>query len=114
VERFTRLPSVACAAIIWQISADIPHSSAKEITIIKHEFNRGKGSAVQTGLENARGDMFIVQDADLELSPDEIPRMIDILVSKELEMVNGSRFIDDFFTRTYFPGRIFDRNFHYF
>jgi len=68
----------------------------KEITIIKHEFNRGKGSAVQTGLENARGDMFIVQDADLELSPDEIPRMIDILVSKELEMVNGSRFIDDF------------------
>lgn len=68
----------------------------KEITIIRHEINKGKGAAVQTGLKNAKGDIFIVQDADLELTPDEIPKMIDILVSKELEMVNGSRFLNVF------------------
>jgi len=67
-----------------------------EIKVYSHEMNKGKGAAVQTGLGESKGDIFIVQDADLELSPEEIPKMIDVLISKELEMLNGSRFLNDF------------------
>lgn len=68
----------------------------KEIRLISHLKNKGKGSAVQTALKNAHGDLFIVQDADLELSPFDIPLMIDFLVKNKLEMVNGSRFKHEF------------------
>ncbi|OQY04837.1 MAG: hypothetical protein B6I20_02385 [Bacteroidetes bacterium 4572_117] len=80
-------------------SSEIAKSIAEnrqEIKIVGHEINRGKGAAVQSGLKIANGDIFIVQDADLELSPDEIPKMVDVLLSKNLVMLNGSRFIKDF------------------
>jgi len=67
-----------------------------EIKVLSHEKNRGKGAAVQTGLEKSKGDIFIVQDADLELSPIEIPKMVNLLINNGLEMVNGSRFLKDF------------------
>ncbi len=67
-----------------------------EIKILSHKNNRGKGAAVGTGLENSKGDLFIVQDADLELSPDEIPGMVNFLLEKKLELLNGSRFLNDF------------------
>ncbi len=64
----------------------------KEIKLIGHLKNTGKGSAVKTALKTTQGDLIIVQDADLELSPYDIPLMIDYLVENKLEMVNGSRF----------------------
>jgi len=68
----------------------------KEIKILSHKSNRGKGAAVHTGLKKSIGDLFIVQDADLELSPEEIPGMVNFLLEKDLELVNGSRFLNDF------------------
>ncbi len=67
-----------------------------KIIVMSHSINLGKGAAVKTGLEKASGDIFIVQDSDLELSPHEIPKMINLLVKENLEMVNGSRFLNDF------------------
>ncbi len=64
----------------------------KEIKLIGHLKNTGKGSAVKTALKTSQGDLIIVQDADLELSPYDIPLMIDYLMENKLEMVNGSRF----------------------
>ncbi|MCF6242624.1 MAG: glycosyltransferase family 2 protein [Bacteroidales bacterium] len=64
----------------------------KEIKLIGHLKNTGKGSAVKTALKAVQGDLIIVQDADLELSPYDIPLMINYLVKNKLEMVNGSRF----------------------
>lgn len=67
-----------------------------QIKIFSHKSNKGKGAAVQTALKNSIGDFFIVQDADLELSPNEIPGMINFLTENKLEVVNGSRFLNDF------------------
>ena len=66
------------------------------IKVLKHKNNKGKGAAVQTALKNATGNLFIIQDADLELSPKEIPQMVNLLIKNDLELVNGSRFLNDF------------------
>jgi glycosyltransferase involved in cell wall biosynthesis len=61
--------------------------------IFHHKTNRGKGAAIRTGIEHARGDMILIQDADLELSPEDIPRMLRTMDKLKVEFVNGSRFL---------------------
>jgi glycosyltransferase involved in cell wall biosynthesis len=61
--------------------------------LIKHEVNQGKGAAVKTGIKHAKGDVFLVQDADLELSPSDIPAMIDAMKTLNVEFINGSRYL---------------------
>jgi glycosyltransferase involved in cell wall biosynthesis len=46
------------------------------VTVFKHETNRGKGAAMRTGFTNATGDIVIVQDTDLEYDPDEYLRLL--------------------------------------
>jgi len=50
-------------------------NKTKNFTFIQHEKNSGKGAAVKTGIERAGGDYIIIQDADLEYNPDDIPRL---------------------------------------
>ncbi|MCY2959615.1 MAG: glycosyltransferase [Planctomycetota bacterium] len=61
--------------------------------LVEHAENRGKGAAVATGLEFATGDVTLVQDADLEYDPRDIPRLVEPFLSGEADAVFGSRFL---------------------
>ncbi|ALN99199.1 glycosyltransferase family 2 protein [Leptospira interrogans] len=61
--------------------------------IIFHEINQGKGAALRTGFKAATGDIVIVQDADLEYDPFEIPEVIDPIYKGKADVVFGSRFL---------------------
>jgi glycosyltransferase involved in cell wall biosynthesis len=59
--------------------------------VVYHDRNKGKGAAIRTGLGVARGDVFIVQDADLEYDPQDIARLWDVMRTGGHELVFGSR-----------------------
>lgn len=63
------------------------------LRLFRHEVNKGKGAAVHYGFQIARGDVFLIQDADLELDPDDIPSMINAMRKLSVEFVNGSRYM---------------------
>ncbi|MEK7111582.1 MAG: glycosyltransferase family 2 protein [Patescibacteria group bacterium] len=64
----------------------------KDIIIISHEKNQGKGTAIRTGIAKANGDFVLVQDADLEYDPQDILSMIKPIIQGKAEVVYGSRF----------------------
>jgi glycosyltransferase involved in cell wall biosynthesis len=50
-------------------------NKGSNVKLFRHEENLGKGAAVRTGIENAKGDYILIQDADLEYNPDDIPKL---------------------------------------
>lgn len=60
---------------------------------ISHGQNRGKGHAIKTGLEQATGDIIVIQDADLEYHPEEYGRAIELIENGWADAVYGSRFL---------------------
>lgn len=65
---------------------------APDLQIIFHEVNQGKGAAVWTGLQQASGDIMLVQDADLEYDPRDYPALLQPILEQRTEVVYGSRF----------------------
>jgi len=63
------------------------------LKVIAHSRNRGKGAAIRTALEQVEGDAVIIQDADLEYDPAEIPRLLEPLEAGRADVVFGSRFL---------------------
>ena len=63
-----------------------------DLTVLLHERNQGKGAALATGFAAARGEICIVQDADLEYDPAEYPLVIGPIVDGRADVVFGSRF----------------------
>ena len=63
-----------------------------EVRIIFHSKNKGKGAALRTGFSEAKGDICIVQDADLEYDPQEFPLVIQPILDGKADVVFGSRF----------------------
>ncbi len=62
------------------------------VRVIRHEVNRGKGAAIRTGLAEARGDIVLIQDADLEYDPNDWGRLLEPILRGKARVVYGSRF----------------------
>jgi glycosyltransferase involved in cell wall biosynthesis len=63
-----------------------------DLRLVRHPINRGKGAAVRTGLGEARGDIIIVQDADLEYDPRDYPALLEPILDGDADVVFGNRF----------------------
>jgi glycosyltransferase involved in cell wall biosynthesis len=60
--------------------------------VVLHECNRGKGSAIRTGLRHVSGDLVLIQDADLEYDPGDWPALLAPVLDGRARVVYGSRF----------------------
>ena len=61
--------------------------------VLYHDRNQGKGASLRTGIKAATGEVLIVQDADLEYDPNEIPKVIQPILDGKADVVYGSRFV---------------------
>ncbi|MBI1884087.1 MAG: glycosyltransferase family 2 protein [Chlamydiae bacterium] len=75
-----------------QILKDI-QKEYPQLIVRHHDKNRGKGSAVRTGLTEATGDYAVIQDADLEYDPQEYHKLLEPVTRFGAQAVYGSRFI---------------------
>jgi glycosyltransferase involved in cell wall biosynthesis len=62
-------------------------------TLILQERNQGKGAAIRRGFAEVSGDIVLIQDADLEYSPEEYPALIELICQGRADVVYGSRFL---------------------
>lgn len=74
-------------------------------TVLRHSRNRGKGAAIRTGLAASHGDIVLIQDADLEYNPEEIPPLLQPIVEGRANVVYGSRFMGKV-EKMRFPNRV--------
>ncbi len=77
-------------AILEQIEGEYDN-----VRVFYQQVNQGKGAALRRGFQEARGDVVLVQDADLEYDPSEYPRLLQPIIEDKADVVYGSRFIGE-------------------
>jgi glycosyltransferase involved in cell wall biosynthesis len=75
-----------------QTIAELKTRYGSLLQALRHEKNRGKGAAIRTGLAAVRGDVIIIQDADLEYHPEDYPDALRLFQEGWADAVYGSRF----------------------
>ena len=75
------------------VLSDVKRSGAP-VTVIEAARNAGKGSAIRLGLSQVGGTIVAIQDADLELDPQQLASLIQPIVAREADVVYGSRFLN--------------------
>lgn len=65
----------------------------EKVRVIFHETNQGKGAAVVTGMKAAKGEVILIQDADLEYDPRDYPALLLPIQEGRADVVYGSRFL---------------------
>jgi glycosyltransferase involved in cell wall biosynthesis len=63
------------------------------VRVLSHRQNQGKTAALKTAFEQARGDIIVIQDADMEYDPQEIPALIEPIIDGKADVCLGSRFL---------------------
>lgn len=85
--------------VVDDCSSDSTRSILKKyenkFQIIYKEKNGGKGSAVSLGIKNSKGDIVVIQDADLEYDPKDYSKLIELIVKNDADVVYGSRFLNN-------------------
>jgi glycosyltransferase involved in cell wall biosynthesis len=78
------------------------HRGEPDIRLIFHERNQGKGAALRSGFAECRGDVVVIQDADLEYDPADFARLLQPIIENQADVVFGSRFTGDSHRVLYF------------
>lgn len=80
--------------IIDDGSTDKTATILSKFQILKHQKNMGKGAAVRTGIKKVSGDYIIIQDADLEYSPEDYYKLLQPILKKQAKIVFGTRLVN--------------------
>lgn len=110
IERLLAVPLRAQIVVIDDGSRDeTPKrlaSFGESIEVITNPVPGGKGAAIRRGLETARGRVVVIQDADLEYFPEEIPSLVEPILRGDSRVVLGSRFTEGMHRDMAWPNKI--------
>jgi glycosyltransferase involved in cell wall biosynthesis len=96
LERVREIPYTLQIIVVDDCSQDRTAELVRDLPDIefrRHDANQGKGAALRTGFALARGRVVVVQDADLEYDPSDIPELIAPILAGHADVVYGSRLI---------------------
>src|SRR5579871_2673789 len=100
IEALHRVPGLLEIVVVDDCSTDGTQEEAQRLAaiyprmrVLRHVRNQGKTGALRTGIAETHGDILIIQDADLEYSPEEIPVVIQPILEGRADVCFGSRFL---------------------
>lgn len=110
IDRVLAIPLTTQVIVVDDGSTDqtpkILAGYADRILVLRNERRGGKGNAIRQALPFATGETLIVQDADLEYSPEEIPKLVSPILRQEVNVVYGTRFSHGLPKDMAFPNKI--------
>jgi glycosyltransferase involved in cell wall biosynthesis len=97
IDRVLQVPDLFELVVVDDASSDgtaavLSHVKDPRVRLFRHPRNRGKGAALRTAFGQVRGEVVIIQDADLEYDPRDYPKLVGPIQSGLADVVFGSRF----------------------